>query len=76
MERESRMDGQEPTNGELAVMLTNVEGKIDAVQACLNAHEPRIRSLENWRSFIIGGLALLTFLVTVFGLYFLMKVLG
>ena len=80
------LEEREHTTGELAVIFQAISDKLDSVKEqntidhteikkCLNAHEPRIRSLELWRSFIVGGLSALTFLIVVFGIWLLGKVI-
>jgi hypothetical protein len=75
------------TPGELGLIFQSISDKLDIVQlqnakdheeikSTLNAHEPRIRSLELWRSLIIGSISILTFLTTVFGIWIIEKMIS
>lgn len=49
------------TKDEILVALGRIEGKLVEISTL----PQRVRSLENWRSYLLGGMALLSLLVAI-----------
>lgn len=55
----------QPTNGELAILLTGVKATVDDIKTQVVQTNGRVKSLELWKAFLLGAWAVITLLVPI-----------